>query len=61
MRDEEFLPDMTGEDETTAVGIVVQDGPAPAAHPHLVFAWGPEVHPAPSLPFGRWKTASKAA
>lgn len=60
MRDEDSA-DIAAEDETTAVGIVVQDGPLPAWQPHLVFAWGPEVHPAPSLPFGRWKTGSKAA
>lgn len=60
MRDEESSADASGEDETTAVGIVVQDGPAPAWHPHLEFAWGPEVNPAPSLPFGRWKTGKAA-
>lgn len=49
-------------DDTTAVGIVVQDGAMAESHPHLAFVWGPpEVRPAPSLPFGRWKTAAKAA
>lgn len=27
----------------------------------VAFVWGPEVSPAPSLPFGRWKTAVPAA
>lgn len=43
------------------VGIVVQDGPQQASRPHLAFVWGPEVLPAPSLPFGRWKTSARAA
>lgn len=53
--------DAPAEDMTTAVGIVVQDGTASHSRPHLAFVWGPEVRPAPSLPFGRWKTAAKAA
>ena len=53
--------DQPAEDDATAVGIVVQDGAAPAANPHLAFVWGPpEVSPAPSLPFGRWKTGKAA-
>ncbi|HEV2146710.1 MAG TPA: hypothetical protein VGR37_04770 [Longimicrobiaceae bacterium] len=27
----------------------------------VAFVWGPEVSPAPSLPFGRWKTAVRVA
>ena len=26
----------------------------------VAFVWGPEVSPAPSLPFGRWKAAVAA-
>ena len=63
MRNNEDLSagDTPAEDMTTAVGIVVQDGAATDSRPHLAFVWGPEVRPAPSLPFGRWKTAAKAA
>jgi hypothetical protein len=40
----------------------VQGGRVEPAHPHLDFVWGPpEFQAAPSLPFGRWKTAAKAA
>jgi len=62
MRDEDSSAgDTPAEDMTTAVGIVVQDGTAADSRPHLAFVWGPEVRPAPSLPFGRWKTAARAA
>ena len=45
-----------------AMGIVVQDGTPGRTRPRAVaFVWGPEVSPAPSLPFGRWKTAVPAA
>ena len=27
----------------------------------VAFVWGPEVSPAPSLPFGRWKAPVEAA
>jgi hypothetical protein len=27
----------------------------------VAFVWGPETSPAPSLPFGRWKTAVPVA
>lgn len=27
----------------------------------VAFVWGPEVSPAPSLPFGRWKTVGVPA
>jgi len=39
------------------MGIVVQEGGTDRKRPRAVaFVWGPEVSPAPSLPFGRWKT-----
>lgn len=45
-----------------AVGIVVQTGWPQDARPRAVaFVWGGEVRPAPSLPFGRWKTAVRSA
>ncbi len=45
-----------------SAGIVVQDGTPGRTRPRAVaFVWGPEVSPAPSLPFGRWKTAVPAA
>jgi hypothetical protein len=61
MRNDEGPAAEAAVDDTTAVGIVVQDGPLPDAQPHLAFVWGPEVHAAPSLPFGRWKPGAKAA
>jgi len=61
MRDENMPGEMPADDMTTAVGIVVQDGSMIPSHPHLAFVWGPEVRPAPSLPFGRWKPGAKAA
>ncbi|HEX2189588.1 MAG TPA: hypothetical protein VHG51_11850 [Longimicrobiaceae bacterium] len=43
-------------------GIEVQDATPCRPRPRAVaFVWGPEVSPAPSLPFGRWKTAVPAA
>ncbi|HEU0055306.1 MAG TPA: hypothetical protein VFQ39_19095 [Longimicrobium sp.] len=41
------------DEETGVVGIVVQNGAREPARPHLAFSWGPEVLPAPSLPFRR--------
>ena len=44
------------------MGIVVQDGAQGRRRPRAVaFVWGPEVSPAPSLPFGRWKTGVLSA
>ncbi len=44
------------------MGIVVQDRAAGRWRARAVaFVWGPEVSPAPSLPFGRWKPAVPAA
>jgi hypothetical protein len=41
---------------------VDQDASPGRRRPRAVaFVWGPEVSPAPSLPFGRWKTAVPAA
>jgi hypothetical protein len=41
---------------------VAQDAAPGRRRPRAVaFVWGPEVSPAPSLPFGRWKTAVPAA
>ena len=40
-----------------AVGIVVHAGAHEERRPRAVaFVWGSRVPPAPSLPFGRWKT-----
>lgn len=40
----------------------MQDSAPGRRRPRAVaFVWGPEVSPAPSLPFGRWKTAVPAA
>jgi hypothetical protein len=61
MRKRDLFAAELAADDTTAVGIVVQDGHATSPHPHLAFVWGPEVLPAPSLPFGRWKPGAKAA
>lgn len=45
-----------------AVGIVVQGGLHEERPPRTVaFVWGGKVSPAPSLPFGRWKTELSAA
>ncbi|HEX5724384.1 MAG TPA: hypothetical protein VFX98_02905 [Longimicrobiaceae bacterium] len=45
-----------------AVGIVVQGGPVAPSRPLTeAFVWGRELLPAPSLPFGRWKAAVRAA
>jgi len=53
------LPD-TGDGD--AVGIVVHGARLSAKEPStLAFVWGLEVNPAPSLPFGRWKAAFRAA
>lgn len=44
------------------VGIVVSSGRLRGGEPRTIaFVWGGEVRPAPSLPFGRWKTAARAA
>ncbi|HEX8905813.1 MAG TPA: hypothetical protein VF771_13265 [Longimicrobiaceae bacterium] len=52
----------SGGEPAEVVGIVVQGRPVAPSHPHLDFVWGPpEFQAAPSLPFGRWKTAVKAA
>ncbi len=50
------------EDAPEPVGIVVADRSHAEGRPHLDFVWGPpEVLPAPSLPFGRWKPGARAA
>jgi len=50
------------EEESDAVGIVVQsrtqDDSAPRA---VAFVWGARVRPAPSLPYGRWKSGVRPA
>jgi hypothetical protein len=49
-------------DDSGMVGIVVQGRRTVEALPNLSFVWGPpEFQAAPSLPFGRWKPAVKAA
>lgn len=55
-------PDAQNDDQDDVVGIVVRNRvPAAAESRTLTFAWGPEVQAAPSLPFGRWKQAPRAA
>jgi hypothetical protein len=45
-----------------AVGIVVKSGRSAAAPARTAsFVWGLGVAAAPSLPFGRWKTAHAAS
>jgi hypothetical protein len=48
-------------DAPDAIGIVVKN-PQPKVLPSraAAFVWGAGVFSAPSLPFGRWKTASSA-
>jgi hypothetical protein len=49
-------------DDTGMMGIVVQGRRVTPSRPNLNFVWGPpEFQAAPSLPFGRWKTAARAA
>lgn len=49
-------------DDSGVVGIVVLGRRIVESAPNLAFVWGPpEVQAAPSLPFGRWKPAAKAA
>ena len=51
-----------GEEAPEPVGIVVADRSHLATRPHLDFVWGPpDVLPAPSLPYGRWKPGARAA
>ena len=49
-------------DNSGMVGIVVQGRRIVQSPPNLRFVWGPpEFQAAPSLPFGRWKPAIRAA
>lgn len=49
-------------DDSSVVGIVVLARRIVQSAPNLAFVWGPpEFQAAPSLPFGRWKPAVKAA
>lgn len=57
---DEDMPGDSPVEEHTAVGIVVHGSFRPA-HPNLAFVWGPEVRPAPSLPFRRFRAEAKAA
>lgn len=54
--------DAQHDSQDDVVGIVVRNRvfAAPAART-LTFVWGPEVQAPPSLPFGRWKRATRAA
>jgi hypothetical protein len=62
MRIKSYRSDELLDDDTGAVGIVVQGARLTAREPStLAFVWGREVNPAPSLPFGRWKPAFRAA
>ena len=55
-------PELHDPDDTDAVGIVVHGARLDAKEPStLAFVWGLEVNPQPSLPFGRWKAAFRAA
>ena len=54
--------DDQGGPASDAVGIVVQSGSREERPPRTVaFVWGVRVLPAPSLPFGRWKSAVLSA
>lgn len=60
--DERPAPAEAPAEGAEAVGIVVQGRPVAASRPATVaFVWGPELFPVPSLPFGRWKPAVRAA
>lgn len=49
-------------DDQDVVGIVVHSARLLDGEPRTAaFVWGGEVRPAPSLPFGRWKTGVRAA
>jgi hypothetical protein len=62
MRDNESPAPEAPAEGFGAVGIVVQGGPGVSSRPSTVaFVWGPELFPAPSLPFGRWKPEVRAA
>jgi hypothetical protein len=55
-------PELLNADDSDTVGIVVHGARLSAKEPATVaFVWGVEVNPAPSLPFGRWKAAARAA
>lgn len=59
-----FAPRPEAQDDSRedVVGIVVRNRvPAAPEARTLTFVWGPEVQAAPSLPFGRWKPATRAA
>ncbi len=49
--------------ESSGSGTAVSGGEVQGRrYPRAVaFMWGPEVSPAPSLPFGRWKTGVRTA
>lgn len=50
------------DEQSDAVGIVVQSGAPGEGRPRAVaFVWGARVCPAPSLPYGRWKTGVRPA
>jgi hypothetical protein len=62
MAKDEFSAGDTPADDSGMMGIVVQGRRIVEALPNLSFVWGPpEFQAAPSLPFGRWKPAVKAA
>ncbi len=60
MRDHD-RPAEPAADHSDAVGIVVQSGYPAEPRPRVAFVWGGEGVAAPSLPFGRWKVAVRAA
>lgn len=48
--------------EEDVVGIVVSRGSQEERPPRAVaFVWGGKVRPAPSLPYGRWKSGVRPA
>lgn len=62
------MPDETDRDDPCCgvardpMATLARDASPGRRRPRAVaFVWGPEVSPAPSLPFGRWKTAVPAA
>jgi hypothetical protein len=62
MRNKSFRSDELLHGDADAVGIVVHGARSAPKEPSTrAFVWGGEVNPAPSLPFGRWKLATRAA
>jgi hypothetical protein len=62
MPDDELEGGDLPDDESGMLGIVVQGTRVDPSSPFLDFGWGPPLaQAAPSLPFGIWKPAVRAA